>query len=90
VVITCATKAIEGLDAGRALTPAEDLGPVHVQRGQVGPGAAAAVLVLDPHRAARRRGLRGMPAHAGLDAGFLVGADDEVVAFQALSLPLRA
>ena len=28
-----------------------------------------------------------MPAHACLDAGFLVGADDAVVAFQALSLP---
>ncbi len=80
-------EAIEGLDAGRALTAAEDLGPVHVQRGQVGPGAAAPVLVLDPHRPARRRRLRDVPTHAGLDAGLLVGADDEVVAFQALSLP---
>ena len=29
-----------------------------------------------------------MPAHTRLDAGFLVGADDEVVVLQALSLPL--
>ena len=40
-------QAIEGIDAGRLLAPAEDLCPVNVEGSQVGPSAAAGVFVFD-------------------------------------------
>ena len=48
--MTCCDEPLEGGDPGLAFAAAEDLGPPHVPGRQVGPGAQALVLVLDPHR----------------------------------------
>jgi hypothetical protein len=48
-------EVVEGLDAAGFLTTAEDLCSVYVERRQVGPGATASVLVLDPYRLSRAR-----------------------------------
>ena len=58
-----------------------------VPRGQVGPRAAALVLVLDVHRAAGGGWQGGVPAAAGLDARFLVGRQDVLIGPQGLALP---
>ena len=39
---------MEGLDAGGWLIAAKELRPMDIEHGQVGPGAAACVLVFDP------------------------------------------
>jgi hypothetical protein len=76
----------EGLDAGRRLAAAQQAGLVHVPGGQVGECAAALVLVLDLHHARHAWWQRGMAAAAGLDAGLLIGRDDELVWLQAPAL----
>ncbi len=68
------------------------------QRGGAGRGARRAprgkprrpprVLVIHPGYPPRARGRGGMPAEPGLDAGFLVGADHEVLHVEGLALPL--
>jgi class 3 adenylate cyclase len=70
------------------LASAEDFCAVNIECREVGPRAAASVLVLDSRglSGARRRGR--MFTEASLDAGLLVGADDELVGFQGLALPL--
>ena len=80
-------QTLEGRDAGGRLAATEHLGAMHVQRSQVGPGAAAFVLMLNAHRLARLGGQAGMDTQASLDAGLLVGRDDELVVAQYLSLP---
>ena len=77
----------EGSDAGLAFAAAEDPGSVDVPSGQIGPGSLAHVLVLDTHWPAWLRGQAAMLATARLNAGLLVGADDEVVRPQPLALP---
>jgi len=61
---------------------------VDVQRGDIAPGTATKVLVLDMHRSAWPTGLRDVLAAAGLDAGLLVGGDDEFIILQRAPLPL--
>ena len=54
-------EAVKGRDPGGTLAAAEELGPMHVERRQVGPSAPAGVLMLDPRDPAwsrRRRGVR--------------------------------
>jgi hypothetical protein len=80
-------QAAEGRDACRALTPPEHLGPVHIPDREVGPGATARVLMLDPHRTARRGGLRRVATHARLNARLLVRAEDVLSAAQGPALP---
>ena len=69
-------EAIEGRDAGRRLAAAEDLGPMHIPRSQIGPRPAPLVFVFDVHRAPRRGGERRMNAEPSLDARFLIGRQD--------------
>src|SRR5439155_20355419 len=59
--------------AGRRLAPAEDLGPMPVQRGEVGPRATPSVLVFDVHAAPRGGRERGMNPEPRLGTGLLVG-----------------
>ena len=63
---------------------------MHVERRQVGPSAPAGVLMLDPRDPAWSRRRRGVRAASGLDAGFLVGGDDELVGVQRSPLPLAS
>jgi len=61
---------------------------VDIQPGDIGPGAAAEVLVLDMHRSAWPTGLRGVFAAASLNAGLFIGGDHEFVVLQCATLPL--
>src|SRR6266849_3153021 len=78
---------LEGFDAGGLFAAAEELHAVNVQGGQVRPRPAAFVLVLDAHRAIWSGRQGRMNATACLNAGLLVGGDDEIVAPQGFALP---
>ena len=80
-------QTLEGRDAGGCFAATEHFGSVHIQRSQVRPGATACVLVLHTHRLAGLGGQARMDTQAGLDAGLLVGRDDELVVAQRLPLP---
>lgn len=71
---------------GRFAT-AKDAGMMNIKRGHVGPRSTTAVLMLDTHRAAASWRKGGMLAPPRLNAGLLVGGDDELIAFQGLFLP---
>ena len=60
---------------------------VDVVGGQVGQGAEAVVLALGPHRPPRPWREREVDAHAGLDAGLLIGAEHVVVLAERLPFP---
>lgn len=81
-------KAVERLNAGGRLASSEDLGPVHIERGQVGPRSAADIFMFHSGRLVRAWRQSRVDSDSGLDAGFLVGADDEVIRAKGLALPL--
>src|SRR5262249_19093871 len=78
---------VEGRDATPPLASSKQAGLVAVPRGQIGPGALPAVLVLDALRLAGGDGHRRMAACPGLDAGFLIGRDHVLARAQRLALP---
>ena len=78
---------VKGCDAILGFTTAKDSGAVEVQRGNIGPGTATEVLMLDLHGSARPATLRGVLAAAGLDAGLFIGGDHEFVILQRPALP---
>src|SRR5262249_7563643 len=78
---------VEGCDAILRFVASEDSGVVHIQCGDVGPGAATKVLVFDMHRSAWPAVLRGMLAAARLNARLFVGRNDELVLLQHAALP---
>lgn len=80
-------QALERRDAGGRFAAAEHLGAMDVQGSQVRPSATACVLVLHAHRLARSGRQARMDAQPRLDAGLLVGRDDELVLAQRLPLP---
>lgn len=81
-------EAIERIDAGGLLTTAEDLCSVNVEGSQVGPGASARIFVFDPGGRTRTWRQGRVFSDAGLNAGFLVSADNEFIGFQGFVLPL--
>src|SRR5215475_5166081 len=74
-------------NAGLLLALAEQFGAMDIPGGDIGPSAAAGVLVLDVHWPAAGRWQRGMLALAGLDGGLLVGAQHVVARPQRRALP---
>ena len=80
----------EGVDAGGGLATAKDPSMVDVESGEVGPGTAALVFVLDAHEAMGSRRQGRMCATTGLHAGLLIGGDDKFVAFEGFVLPRAA
>src|SRR5207249_8344473 len=72
-------QSVKGLDAVLGLAAAKDPGMVDIQAGDVGPGPAAKVLMLYLHRATRAAGTSRMFAWPGLNAGFLVRGDTDLV-----------
>ena len=80
-------EAVKGLDAVLGLAAAKDPGIVDIETGDVGPGPAPKVLVLHLHRATRAASTRRVFAPTGLNAGFLVGRDHELVILQRLAFP---
>ena len=81
-------EAVKRLDAILLFAATKDPGMVDIQTGDVGPGPAPKVLVLDLHRATRAAGASGVFAAPGLNAGFLVGGDHELIIFQRLTFPM--
>ena len=80
-------QALERGDAGSRFAAAEHLGVMYVQCRQVGPSTATGVLMFHAHCLGRCGWQAWMDAQACLNAGFLVGRDDELVFAQRLSLP---
>jgi len=66
-------KAVKRFDAVLDLATTKDPGVVDIQPGNIGPGSAAKVLMLDLHAATRSARASGVFAAARLDACFLVG-----------------
>ena len=79
---------MKGCDAILCFAATEDSGAVDVQCGDVGPGTATEVFMLDMHGSARTATLRGVFAAASLNAGLFIGGDDEFVILQRPVLPL--
>ena len=80
-------EAVEGGDAGLGFAAAEQLGPMDIAGGEVGPGTEAFVFVLDLGGLAGCGGRYGMPTLTRLDGGLLVGRDDEIGLVQGSTLP---
>jgi len=59
-----------------------------IQTGNVGPGPAAKVLVLNLHSATGPTRPSGVFASPRLDAGFLIGRNNELIVLQRLTLPV--
>jgi len=80
-------QSLKRLDAGRWFAAAKQLDPMNVHCGEVCPSATALVLVLDAHRLFRRARQARMSSNPRLDAGLLVGRDDELVLAQRRAFP---
>src|SRR5215469_4798499 len=80
-------KAVKRCDAVLRLAASKDPGVVHVQTGDVGPGPAAKVFMLHLHRATRATGTSRVLAPSGLNAGFLVCRDHELIILQRVVFP---
>ena len=79
---------VERNDPGRRLAAAEDCGPVHVERRQIGEGPPACVFVFDWRIGCPGPGGRGgVQSHPCLNTGLFIRAEDEIVRAQRLSFP---
>lgn len=78
---------IEGGNARLCFTTAKESGVMDVKGYHVGPSAAAFVLMFHPLRHTGLRGESGMQTAAGLDAGFLVCGEDELIVGERFALP---
>src|SRR5215469_4047225 len=83
-----AHQTIERCDPGLGLAAAEESGVVNIEGREVGPRTDAAVFMLDPSGPCGLWRQGWMFADARLDTGLLVGADHELISFQALTLPV--
>src|SRR6266540_5626580 len=75
------------LDPRVLLTAAEQLGPVDVQRREIGPGAPTLIFVLDPHPPPGLGGQTRVPPQACLDARLLVRRQHKLVLTERPALP---
>lgn len=80
-------EATEGFDARSLFAASEDLRPMHIERGKIGPCSGTLIFVFHPGTSPWARGGGRMQAHARLNAGLLVGADDELVPAQPATFP---
>ena len=81
-------EVVEGGDGDLGDDVAEEPGAVDVPGRDVGADAVAAVLVLDPHGAARTRRRDRMAAGADRDLRLFLGADDELAPAEGAPVPL--
>jgi hypothetical protein len=81
-------ETIEGCNPILDFTAGEDSGVVHVECGDLAPGTATEVLVLDTHASMRPAVLCGMLAATGSNAPRFIGGDDELIVLQRIALPL--
>ena len=81
-------QAVERLNAGGLLATAEELRAMNIHRGQVRPGAAPRVLMLDTSGLAWTGRQGGMLSNARLDAGLFVSREHELVVSQRAVFPM--
>ncbi len=74
-------------DPGFTLASPMDLGPTHIPRRQISPGAHALVLVLDSHHCAGCWRHRRVDPMASLDTGLFIGGDHAIGGCQGPSFP---
>lgn len=80
-------KAIKGDYATSSLAMAEELGLVNIERGKVSPRAASFVFMLHLHGGVRLGRVGDMAAAPGLDTGFLIRRQNELVLLEGMSVP---
>ena len=80
-------QAVEGDNGAAGFATAVDLGLVDIPGGQIGPGTKASILMLDLEGRVGPGRQRGVATLAGLDGGFLIGAHDELIPAEGLTLP---
>lgn len=80
-------QAVEGGNGASGFATAVDPGLVDIPGGQIGPGSEAPVLMLDLEGRVGPGRQRGMATLAGLDGGLLIGAHDELIRVEGLTLP---
>lgn len=78
---------IERFDPVPSFTASKQLGTVDIQGRDVGPSPAPCVLMFHLHRRPSLGGKSLVPTSPSLDAGFLVGRQDELIILQRASLP---
>ena len=71
-------EAVGGSHAAFLFAVSEEFGTMHVPSRQIGPCALAEILVFDGHGSARSAGSGGLLTASRLNAGFLIGRDDEL------------
>src|SRR5438105_1082291 len=82
-----AHQPVKGSDATLRLTATKHAGAMDIESGQVSPGAATLVLMLDPHRPAGLANPSGMLTGSCLDTGLLVSRDHELIVLQRPAIP---
>ena len=80
-------QAVERDDAALSFTAAKELHLVDIERGQIGPRPAPLVFVFHLQGRPSERGIGGMTARSRLDAGFLIGAQDELIILKSTPIP---
>ena len=80
-------QAVEGDNGAAGFATAVDLGLVDIPGGQISPGTETSILMFDLEGRVGPRRQRGVATLAGLDGGFLIGAHDELVPAEGLTLP---
>jgi hypothetical protein len=78
---------VEGGNARLSFTAAKESGVMDIKGCQVGPSAATLVLMFHPLQPAGTGGESGMQTAPGLDAGFLVCREDELIVGEGVALP---
>ena len=80
-------QSVERGDTGGGLAAPKEPSLMHIQGGQVGPGAGALVLMLDLHYRPGPGRRRRVAAAASLNVRLLIGGDHEVISGQGVLLP---
>jgi hypothetical protein len=81
-------QAIESRAARLALTAAEQLGPLDIPGGEIGPGTDASIFVFDIDRSAGSGRQSRVLASPRLNARLFIGGDDKIALAERLTAPL--
>lgn len=81
-------ESVKRFNAIARFTAAKDSGAVDIQGRNIGPGTATEILVFHMHGSPWSASLRGLLAAAGLNAGLLIGRDNEFIVLERFVLPL--
>jgi hypothetical protein len=80
-------QSVKGYNPGGGLAMTKKLEAMHVEGGQISPSPAAFIFVFHFHGRSGSGTQGGMEARMGLDAGLLIGRNDELVVSQGLPIP---